>query len=100
MARKLTALQHWRRNYAEIVFTIRSAKAVARGKGAGHIWGDFKRPQAQRLAASMRRAARHAMEIRPFAVDETREQWERDSIKRAEKLGHPIPNTTDPKDKV
>lgn len=95
--RKQTALQIWRQEYAEMVFTNRCAKQAARN---GHTWGDFKRPQAQRMAATMKRMCREWMEMRPAVAAATAAQWEADSIKRAIKLGHPIPNTTSPDNKV
>lgn len=95
--RKLTPLQSWRRNYAEISFVIRSAKQAARN---GHTWGDFKRPAAQRLAAVMRVTARMMMEDRVNAAIITAAMWKADSIKRAARLGHPIPNSTSPDTKV
>ena len=97
MARKLTPLQEWRRNYAGCTFIIRAAKQAARN---GHTWGDFKRPAAQSMAAYMRVSARKMMERRPEAARLTAQKWEADARKRAIKLGHPIPNTIDPKDRV
>lgn len=95
--RKLTPLQQWRRDYAELSFIIHSAKQVARGH---HVWGDFKRPQAQRTAATMKVWARNYMTARPLAAAATAAKWEEDSIARAIKLGHPIPNSTAPENKV
>lgn len=97
--RKLTPLQEWRRNYAELTFVIRSAKAVSRGS-TGHKWGDFKRTQAQSLAARLRPVARNFMEERAACAQATADQWAADARKRAIKLGHPIPNTTNPADRI
>jgi crotonobetainyl-CoA:carnitine CoA-transferase CaiB-like acyl-CoA transferase len=104
--RKPTALQLWRQEYAEMVFTNRCAKKAARMSPFakqvinGHIWGDFKQPQAQRLAATMKRMCREWMELRPVVAAATAAQWEEDAIKRAAKLGHPIPNTASPDNKI
>lgn len=94
--RKLTPLQEWRMRYAELSFSIRAAKSARRG----HAWGDFKRPQAQRLAAELKGVAREYMLVRNYAAEITAKKWEADAIKRAAKLGHPIPNTTAPDNKI
>lgn len=95
--RKLTPLQTWRLDYAEVSFAIRCAKQAARN---GHTWGDFKRPQAQRMVANLKHTARSFMKMRFVSANLTAKKWEADAIKRAIKLGHPIPNTTAPDNKV
>ena len=104
--KKLTALQYWRREYAEMSFANRCAKKAARMSpfakqvNNGHVWGSFKQPAAQRMAATMKRVCREWMEARPIAAENTAKQWAADAAKRAAKLGHPIPNTTAPENKV
>lgn len=72
--RKISPLMRWRAEYNYLSRTIRTARNASK---SGHVWGDYKQPACQSLAARLSKLARQAMSERAEAVRLSRELYER-----------------------